>query len=294
MVSHVGRFQAPRGGELTRAMQEAWRRDGALVLEGFATERQCRELRARMDALIEASQPGADARLSIFTTRDEDQRDAAFLASAGEVAFFFEEEAVDDQGRLRCPTREALNKVGHALHDRDPVFSRFSRRPELAEVARGVGFHTPRLVQSMYIFKNPRRGGEVGWHQDGAFLRTEPLSVVGFWFALDDATTENGCLQVLPGLHREPLRSRFWRDGERVDLEVLDPTPWPEERAVALEAPRGTLIVLHGALPHASAANRSGRSRAAYTLHVVDGAARYCEDNWLRRDDPFRGFAPGG
>jgi phytanoyl-CoA hydroxylase len=47
-------------------------------------------------------------------------------------------------------------------------------------------------------------------------------------------------------------------------------------------------------LPHRSAANRSSRSRHAYTLHLIDGACRYSPDNWLQRSPgrPARGFAP--
>ena len=58
----------------------------------------------------------------------------------------------------------------------------------------------------MYIFKQPRIGGEVVCHTDHTYLWTEPPSVVGFWFAIDDATTENGCMWALPGGHRLPVR----------------------------------------------------------------------------------------
>ena len=52
------------------------------------------------------------------------------------------------------------------------------------------------------------------------------------------------------------------------------------------------MLVLHGTLPHWSAPNTSATSRHAYTLHVIDGAADYPDDNWLRRapDMPLRGF----
>jgi phytanoyl-CoA hydroxylase len=82
------------------------------------------------------------------------------------------------------------------------------------------------------------------------------------------------------------------REGERTETITLDDTPLPEDGLVPLEVPKGTLIVLHGLLPHGSAPNRSARSRHAYTLHVIDGQARYSPDNWLRRapDMPLRGF----
>jgi phytanoyl-CoA hydroxylase len=66
-------------------------------------------------------------------------------------------------------------------------------------------------------------------------------------------------------------------------MEVLDSSPWPDERLAPLEVKAGTLVILHGLLPHMSYANRSPKSRHAYTLHVVDGAAQYPVTNWLQR-----------
>jgi len=133
----------------------------------------------------------------------------------------------------------------------------------------------------------------VRWHQDASFFVTEPISVTTFWFALEDAALDNGCLWVEPGGHRRPLRERFVREGERLRLERLDATPWPGERsAVPLPCAAGTLVVFHGLLPHYSAANRSPRSRLAYTLHVTDGNAVYLTLNWLQREG-VRGLDAG-
>jgi phytanoyl-CoA hydroxylase len=53
----------------------------------------------------------------------------------------------------------------------------------------------------MYIFKNPKIGGEVGAHKDSTFLITDPLSVCGIWISLDSASKENGCMWGVPGSH---------------------------------------------------------------------------------------------
>jgi phytanoyl-CoA hydroxylase len=183
--------------------------------------------------------------------------------------------------------------MGHAMHDLDPVFDAFSRTPELAAVAKSIGFEDPVILQSMYIFKPPRIGGEVVCHQDSTYLYTEPESCVGFWFALEDATLENGCMQFIPGAHRQPLKKRNYRraDGTLV-TETLDDEPWPEEQRVPVEASTGTLVVFDGRAPHLSEANRSATSRHAYTLHVIDRVCHYPADNWLQRraDLPLRGF----
>lgn len=75
-------------------------------------------------------------------------------------------------------------------------------------------------------------------------------------------------------------------------FEVFDDEPWPENELVPLEVPKGSLILLHGLLPHRSLENRSPRSRHAYTLHLIPAAAKYPADNWLQRPEttPFRGF----
>lgn len=257
-----------------------YERDGFLVVPGFLSAADCDALQQRAAELAAGVDPGL-AR-TIFSTRDQGHaRDRYFLESGGDIRFFFEEEAPDQ-----------LNKIGHALHDLDPVFDRVSHLPGLAALAQAVGLEKPLLLQSMYIFKNPGVGGEVGWHQDATFLRTTPSTVTGFWIALDDADCENGCLVALAGAHRGPLRQRFRRVGDSTVLDRLDPTPWPSVEPTPIEVRRGTLVVLHGLLPHASSANRSARQRHAYSVHLIDGCASYDADNWLQRPNlPLRGFA---
>ena len=182
---------------------------------------------------------------------------------------------------------------GDRARDLDPSFDAFSRTPELATVAQCIGIEDPAILQSMYIFKPPRIGGEVVCHQDSTYIYTEPESCVGFWFALEDATLDNGCMQFIPGGHKAPLRKRNYRNPDgRLVTETLDDTPWPVEQLVPVEAKAGTLVVFDGRAPHLSAANRSARSRHAYTLHIIDRACHYPADNWLQRSAhlPLRGF----
>ena len=268
-----------------------YERDGFVLLEGFVSHAACDALIERAGELVAAFRPDT---ISIFSTHEQTRTsDAYFLESGDQIRCFFEEDAFSPDGALARPVDLAINKIGHALHDLDPVFSRFSRDPMLAELTASLGLAHTLLLQSMYIFKQPLIGGEVTAHQDHTFLWTDPPTVTGLWFALEDATVDNGCLWARPGGHAEPPRKRFHRaPGGGTAFEVLDDRALPLDGMVPLVAPKGTCIVLHGLLPHQSGANRSARSRQAYSLHVIEAHASYRADNWLQRgpDLPLRGF----
>jgi len=277
---------------LSSEQQQQFTRDGYLVLPGFKSAGEIARLRERAGQIVNEFDPNQGR--GIFTTRDQvNATDDYFLRSDNTIRCFFEEEAFDADGRLRQDKSLSINKIGHALHDLDPVFEQFSRDPRLAAVARDLGLVEAQVWQSMYIFKQPGIGGEVNWHQDATFFETTPVSVTTFWFALEDATIDNGCLWVEPGGHRGPMRERFVRNGDDIKMEKLDDTPWPDNStAVPLPATAGSLVCFHGLLPHYSAPNRSPVSRHAYTLHATDARSEYSPQNWIQRDAafPVRGF----
>mmetsp|Transcript_18356 Transcript_18356/g.45052 ORF Transcript_18356/g.45052 Transcript_18356/m.45052 type:complete len:343 (-) Transcript_18356:2229-3257(-) len=281
--------------ELSDGERESLRENGYLVVRGFAGKDSCEALRGRINDLIDGFDPNSST--SIFSTHEEerDLSDRYFLESGDKVRFFWEPDAFAEDGKtLQYPKRECINKVGHALHVHDSVFRGYCGT--LAGVANGLGMERPLPLQSMYICKSPRTGGEVGPHQDSTFLYTDPPSVHGLWLSVDSADTDNGCLWVIPGSHATPIQKRFVRtvpfdeadtktSGEaRLQLVPFDKTmeELPKEGGVPIETEAGDLVILHGQLVHWSEKNESGKSRHALMIHVIDDAARYPKDNWLQ------------
>lgn len=160
----------------------------------------------------------------------------------------------------------------------------------------------------MIICKQPEIGGAVPPHQDSTFLYTDPPSAVGWWYALEDATQENGCLSFAAGSHkRAPIEKRFVRtgegdkegtgfidnDGARFPLDLQNGAATngaPTDEAYDMgEVKAGTLVLIHGNILHKSEKNVSGKSRIIYTFHVIEGEQKYDARNWLQ--PPEKGFS---
>ena len=272
-----------------KEMRVAFAEDGYLICDHFASAKECAEMIVQADNLIAAFDETAEQ--IVFSASGQSHAASSyFMNSASQISCFLEAGAVDEAGRLIKPKTQAINKIGHALHDLDPVFSHFSRQDKCADMARLLGLNTPLLLQSMVICKQPFIGGEVNSHQDSTFLYTEPESTIGFWFALEDANKTNGCLQVASGGHKGPLRKLFKKVDGKMKMIDLNNDPFPETDTF-VEVKKGSLVLLHGRLPHYSCENTSLKSRHAYTVHVIDKNNEYPEWNWLQRSSlPLKSF----
>lgn len=140
-----------------------------------------------------------------------------------------------------------------------------------AAVEPFLGPH-PTLFHTKFIEKAARVGSEIPWHQDLSYwlegVRSHAMLTCMIY--LDDATSENGCLEVVPGSHRRGLRQARSRGGDRFRWQAREN---PDARAVRrIEGRAGTAILFGPLLLHRSGANTSDRSRPSISIALSDGS----------------------
>ena len=284
---------------LTPSQLDFWDRNGYLLIPDALTPSEIESLLSQTQNLLHDF-PLADHPLTRFSTGENSDHvgDDYFLTSGDKIRFFFEEDAFGPDGTLTKPKEKAINKIGHYLHHLNPEFAKVSITHRNANIAQSLGFRDPRVLQSMVICKQPEIGGRVPPHQDSVFLYTDPPSAVGFWYALEDCTVENGCLSFATGSHkRAPIKDRFVRapNDEGTTFAENQGSRWPkgfkqeshvDEEVYELgEVKAGTLVLIHGNVLHKSEKNTSLKGRMIYTFHVIEGDYKYDERNWLQPPD---------
>ncbi|BAS85991.1 Os03g0708100 [Oryza sativa Japonica Group] len=140
----------PPAGSLTDEQLRFFDANGYLVLGSFSSAEEVRAMRDRMAELVD----GFDGAGDVFSTKDHRQvKNDFFFKSAENISFFFEEKAFGDDGCLKQAKELSINKVGHALHELDPVFKKFSFGANVSSLFSSLRYKRPAVIQSMYIFK---------------------------------------------------------------------------------------------------------------------------------------------
>lgn len=164
----------------------------------------------------------------------------------------------------------------------DPLFLAYMQRPLFRHIcARVYGAETSvAAFRAMFMNKPARRGTWLPWHQDRwSALDRDPLITV--WTALDLATRANGCVQVVPGSHRDGLVNPDHPSGFVSPEQAVRITA--EHPGLCLEMGAGEAVLLHNWLLHASDVNETDIPRRAFSVCYMDARTQARDGAQFRR-----------
>jgi ectoine hydroxylase-related dioxygenase (phytanoyl-CoA dioxygenase family) len=150
----------------------------------------------------------------------------------------------------------------------DELYMDFMQHPlfkEICERTHGKDKNID-IFRAMFMNKPAGKGTLLPWHQDRwSNLTIDPQITI--WTALDAATIENGCVEILPGTHQKLINP----DHPSGFLEPDMILPYkPEEKKVYMELQKGETVLLHNWLLHSSNVNNSKMSRRAFSMCYMD------------------------
>lgn len=158
--------------------------------------------------------------------------------------------------------RNALRKLMY-FTTYEPRLAAVANHPRLLALVTRLMGATPKMFQDMALLKPPRMGREKPWHQDHAYFDLpEGTRIIGVWIAIDEATTENGCMVVWPGGHKSGPIPHF----QRRDWQICDTTVQGQP-FVAVPLKPGGCLLFDGLLPHGTPHNHSDAPRHAVQFH---------------------------
>ncbi|MFW6059609.1 MAG: phytanoyl-CoA dioxygenase family protein [Phycisphaeraceae bacterium] len=183
-----------------------------------------------------------------------------------------------DLEKKQDPTtgRPAFRKIGGITAYSD-AFDKLMRHPRILDRLHPIMGDTIQLWRDVCMMKPARVGREKPWHQDSSYWPWEPMSLVSAMTALDDATPENGCLQVIPRTHHDVMQ----HFGKELQVEIDGEL---QARTLYVPLKAGDTLLFHSLLLHASEPNRSDRNRRVciisyktpYTEYIGKGEPREC------------------
>ena len=158
-------------------------------------------------------------------------------------------------------------RCAHLMH---PDFDALVRHQGLLDAVESLIGPNIRLIICQGLYKPPRTGDAIEWHQDDYYFRVDKAdAVVSCWLTFDQATVDNGCMWVLPGAHRRMVDHQTAPSGNGFYIPQLD-----ESRALAIPLGPGECMLHHGLMPHRTFANTTDRPRRALAIHYMDASAQ--------------------
>jgi ectoine hydroxylase-related dioxygenase (phytanoyl-CoA dioxygenase family) len=168
--------------------------------------------------------------------------------------------------------------VGPSLHyrkieklEKDPLFREYIGNAVFERIVQALAPGPITLYRAVLFNKAANGGTDLPWHQDGGiFWGLDRPPLVQIWTTLDDATEESGCVEFIPGSHKDGLVTPLGGvvQPEHVERACVD------ERRVLVPAMAGEALLIANEVWHRSGTNKTEHPRRAVTFCYLRGETR--------------------
>ena len=134
------------------------------------------------------------------------------------------------------------------------------------------------VTGSSFFCKKGIGGKATPWHQDAYYWPMRPLEACTVWISIDPSTSENGCLRIIPGSHkeRELFSHLSTTSDENVGLEQeLSNKYLPDKEPVNVTLEPGMMSFHHPYVLHGAEPNNSGARRGGLTFRYMPSSSYY-------------------
>ena len=165
---------------------------------------------------------------------------------------------------------EGINR--NYIHLISPIFNKVCLNKNILDAVESIIGKNILICGTTLFIKNPNEKGFVSFHQDAKYIGLEPHNWVTVWVAVTDANEKNGCMRMLPGSHKEDLKTHEQKFDENnlltrgqtitnVQLDKTDP--------IILKA--GQVSLHHPKIVHGSGLNQSNDRRIGFVIQSYIG-----------------------
>ncbi len=187
-------------------------------------------------------------------------------------------------GKFLISDADAITFTTH-LVTKSETLRAFSQHPVFADLCEDTIGPNARLYWDQAVYKKPGNPEDFPWHQDNGYTFIEPQQYLTCWVPLTDATLDNGCPWVAPGLHK---LGTLHHEATDLGFVCLDEVP----NAVPIPARAGDVVVFSSLTPHRTGPNLTNDTRKSYILqYAPNGTAIHAPNGEvILANDPDRQY----
>lgn len=249
-------------GKVTQAEIDFYHENGYVIVRGLLNKSEIQAIqdyKKRMDSEV-ADATGDFQKNGAHFNFERKDINSISNTSAGEV-------------------RKGILRKIQEVYFLDDIFPKICTSDKVLDYVEAIIGPTIYYHSSKLMYKGSG-GRQKPWHQDFAYWKTLNSKQVTVWYAIDQATKENGCIQVLPKSHKRGLVPHF---GPELQFKPED--HFDKSEIAFAEMNPGDVLFFDVLTFHASDANLSKKDRLSM---IIDFQSKLEKDEWSRLKEPLR------